>query len=76
MPVRATVGGGIFVNGDRRERIERVGASLIELIVTTKVCVTVLLVLCPSLTTTEIGAVPLALATGVKVSVPVPFGLV
>lgn len=54
----------------------RVGESFTELTVTLNVFVTVLLWLCPSFTVTEMTAVPLALATGVKVRVPVAFGLV
>ena len=57
-------------------RADSVGTSFTELTVTVKVRDTVLLWLWPSFTVTVINALPLALATGVKVSVPVAFGLV
>lgn len=53
-----------------------VGGSLIGLIVTLKVRVVILLDAPPSFTLTVIVAVPKAFATGVKLRLPVAFGLV
>ena len=53
-----------------------VGTSFTAFTVTVKVRLTVLLSAWPSLTVTVIVATPLALAAGVKLKLPVAFGLV
>src|SRR5262245_16325074 len=76
MPERLTVCIVAFSVMDKLPIAFSVGGSFTGLTVTVKLRLIVLLVAWPSFTVTVMVAVPLAFATGVKLSVPVVFGLV